>query len=134
MALALGWQVFEERMHEVAPDLNGTLEDTYVDDDEVQQQDAVEDDEVQHEHEHGDGDGDEEEHDASAHDEYQKGGSEAKDTMVENDPTGSPTASQGKASSSGLVASGPSSSCSRMPPVGGTVLWLGLRRGLHVGG
>jgi hypothetical protein len=117
----------EERMHEVAPDLNGTLEDNYGDEDEQQQQDAVEDDEPQH--------GDEDEHIHG----FQNGGS-AKDAMVESDPKDSPTASQGKASSSGLVASGPSSSSSSSTSRrltmgrGGSVLWLGLRRGLHVGG
>ncbi|KAG0590975.1 hypothetical protein KC19_1G140000 [Ceratodon purpureus] len=89
----------EERMHEVAPDLNGTLEDNYVDDDDQQQQDAdplhgdedddpLQGDEDEHEHEH--------EHEHG----YQNGGS-AKDAMVESDPKDSPTASQGKASSSG---------------------------------
>ena len=109
-------------MHEVAPDLNGTLEDNYGDDDDQQQQDAVEDDEPQH--------GDDEEHNHG----FQNGGS-AKDAMIESDPKDSPTASQGKASSSGLVASGPSSSsrCRLSVSPGGSVLSLGFRRGLNVG-
>lgn len=80
----------EERMQEVAPDLNGTLEDNDVDDEEQGQQDAAVDDEPQH--------ADEEEHT----DGFQNGGS-AKDAMEEMDFHGS----QGKASGSGLVISGP---------------------------
>lgn len=74
----------EERMQEVAPDLNGTLEDNDVDDEEQGQQDAAVDDEPQH--------ADEEEHT----DGFQNGGS-AKDAMEEMDFHGS----QGKASGSG---------------------------------
>lgn len=118
----------EERMQEVAPDLNGTLEDNDIDDEEQQQQqDAAEDDEPQH--------GDEHEHHNNG---YQNGGS--KDDMVESDPKDSPHGSQGKASGSGLVVSGPSSiALVRVLPLVlemqlASVLWLGFRRGLHVGG
>ncbi|XP_024374257.1 uncharacterized protein [Physcomitrium patens] len=79
----------EERMQEVAPDLNGTLEDNDVDDEEQQQQqDVVEDDEPQH--------GDEEEHING----FQNGGS-ANDALVESDSKDSPHGSQGKASGTG---------------------------------
>jgi hypothetical protein len=117
----------EERMQEVAPDLNGTLEDYDIDEEEhQQQQDVAEDDEPQH--------GDEDEHNNG----YQNGGS--KDAMVESDPKDSPHGSQGKASGSGLVASGPSSIALVvvlrlvLEMQLASVLWLGFRRGLYVGG
>lgn len=89
----------EERMQEVAPDLNDTIEHD-VDDEEQQQQEAAEEDEPQHLV-------DDDEQNAS----FQNGGS-AKDAMIESDAKDSPDGSAGKSSSSGLVASGPSSSLS----------------------
>lgn len=87
----------EERMQEVASDLNGTLEHDDVDDDEEQQQQqyAVEDDEPL---EHGD-----EYHEQSVN--FQNGLS--KDSLIEE--KGSPNTSGGKSSNSGLVGSRPSS-------------------------
>jgi hypothetical protein len=93
----------EERMQEVASDINGTVEHDDVDDDEEQQQQyAVEDDEPL---EHGD-----EYHEQSVN--LQNGSS--KDSLIEE--KGSPNTSGGKSSNSGLVDSRPSSTL-RLSPI-----------------
>lgn len=109
----------EERMHEVAPDLNlnGTLEDNDIDDEEQQQEQEQQEQQQDDEPHHGDED---------EHYHHQNGGS--KDAMVESDPKDSPHGSQGKASGTGLVASGPSSIALVLVLVLESVLWSGFAR------